>query len=394
MAGHPIAALADDLTGAAEIAAIGNCHGLPTRIFSSTDSATCDGLAVHDSDSRLLSSAEAAQRVSTISRRIAVQKPTFVFKKTDSVLRGNVVAEVVALAKALNLQRVLLVPANPSLGRTISNGQYFIQGTPINETSFAKDPHHPAKSSNVADLLGPSLDWPVNIIKVNEPMPDRGIIVGEATSSHDVSHWASRFDAHTLPAGGAEFFQACLKQLQFVPKPVALPSFTGPALVITGSLTPAREKLIAHATAASWPVHTMPASLAGHREQAFSLWLTSLTRTLADRHLALTQSPKIDLADHATSMRIRENFAEFVKRLLSENTLNHLVVEGGATAAAISETAGWTSFDVVGEWATGVIALRPTKAPQILFTIKPGSYTWPEILWRELDAVCIAATKS
>jgi uncharacterized protein YgbK (DUF1537 family) len=388
MAGLTIAALADDLTGAAEIAAIGKRHGLSTHILTAASTPSGHtGLTVHDSDSRLLSPAEAAQRVTLLGSALAAQKPAFVFKKTDSVLRGNVVAEVVALARSLGLRRVLLAPANPSLGRTITQGQYYIQGVPINQTSFAHDPHHPAKSSSVADLLGSSPDWPVSIIKAGAPLPDHGIAVAEARSSAEVEAWAKRMDKATLAAGGAEFFMACLKQLGLSTLTPATLAPQGPNLVVTGSLTPARQKLLEHAQTRHWPIHAMPVPLAReHFEMAdFIQWFESLAGALNATSLAVTESPKFVLDDHPTAQQIRLRFGQLVRRLLEKKVIGHLIVEGGATAAAISEAAGWTRFDVAGDWAPGVIALRPTNAPQLLFTIKPGSYSWPENLWQLLD---------
>jgi uncharacterized protein YgbK (DUF1537 family) len=194
-------------------------------------------------------------------------------------------------------------------------------------------------------------------------------------------------DQATLAAGCAEFFQACLKQQGFTPTSSNQPSPEGATLVVTGSLTPARQKLLEHAQNAHWPIQAMPGELAGENFEAdkFSHWIEQIAQSLISRKLALTESPRVALDDHATAHRIRRGFGQMVHQLLAKNAIGHLVVEGGATAAAISEAADWTSFNVAGEWAPGVIALHPINAPQILFTIKPGSYHWPENLWRQLD---------
>ncbi|MFT3870726.1 MAG: four-carbon acid sugar kinase family protein [Nibricoccus sp.] len=384
MAGPSIAVLADDLTGAAEIAAIGKRHGLPSRIFASTAQSRpfSAGLSVHDTDSRLLTAAKAAERVTATAASLGDADTAFIFKKTDSVLRGNVVAEIVAFARATGKRRILLVPANPSLGRTISKGQYFVQEVPIAETNFARDPHHPAKSSSIVELLGPSPDWPVSVLASGAPLPEQGIIVGETTTSADVAHWAAHLDRDTLAAGGADFFQACLKQFGLAPKPTSIPKSPGLVLIVTGSLTPARETLLAHASSVGWPVHTIAGDFA------------ALRRTFEMSSIILVQSPKTAVNDQALGARLRADFGELVRRLRSQVSLGQVVVEGGATAAAISEANGWTSFDVAGEWAPGVIALHPTAAPEILFTIKPGSYTWPENLWRQLDSCRVSFSKS
>ena len=52
----------------------------------------------------------------------------------------------------------MLIPANPSRGRCIANGRYFIHGTLLSETEFARDPEFPARSSDVLALLDSGSD--------------------------------------------------------------------------------------------------------------------------------------------------------------------------------------------------------------------------------------------
>jgi uncharacterized protein YgbK (DUF1537 family) len=58
-----------------------------------------------------------------------------------------------------------------------------------------------------------------------------------------------------------------------------------------------------------------------------------------------------------------------------------LVIEGGATAAAIVAALGWTAFDVEGNLAPGVVSMRPLakteRGKRFRIVLKPGSYPWP-----------------
>jgi len=395
MAGLSLTAVADDLTGAAEIAAIGHRHGLRSVICTRTGrSSKPSGLTVYDTDSRLLPEDEATLRLEALGHILSENRPQLTYKKTDSVLRGNVAAELLTLARSLGFRRVLLIPANPSLGRTTRSGEYFINGVPLHETAFAHDPHHPAHSASLIALLGDSPRFPVAVIKPGDPLPNHGIVLGE--TSADVEHWASLLDPQTLPAGGAEFFEACLKQQRLTPQPAATPTIIGPTLIITGALTPARQKLLGHARAAGWPSLPMPGSLASRERHndVSTKWIDHLAHSLAQSQLALTESPGLALDDHAAAKQIRHTFGDAVRQLHASRAIGHLVVEGGATAAAISETVGWSSFDVLGSWAPGVISLRPIANQTPVFTIKPGSYAWPETLWRQLDTCFVPSAQS
>ena len=77
--------------------------------------------------------------------RVGAQDAQRMFKKVDSVLRGPVAAEIEAALDGLGLDRAVLVPANPSRGRIIRDGAYFMDGVPLDETEFADDPMHPVR---------------------------------------------------------------------------------------------------------------------------------------------------------------------------------------------------------------------------------------------------------
>src|SRR5688500_14541293 len=118
--------IADDLSGAAEIAGIGHRYGLPTRLARERPKFFPPGLTVIDTESRSLPPAEAA---TTVARCVAGIDPgafDLIYKKTDSVLRGPVAAEIDALMTALRRPAGLLVPQNPTRARVIANGTYFI----------------------------------------------------------------------------------------------------------------------------------------------------------------------------------------------------------------------------------------------------------------------------
>src|SRR5262249_37763673 len=79
-----------------------------------------------------------------------------------------------------------------------------------------------------------------------------------------------------------------------------------------------------------------------------------------------------------TSKHLQQVLANLVASVLHTVHVDHLLLEGGATASAVCRRMKWTQLEVTGELATGVVQLRAadTSAPQII--IKPGSYPWPE----------------
>src|ERR1051326_6400221 len=149
-----IGVIADDLTGAAELGGVGLRHGLKAEVIIH---GRCDSeadLICFDTDSRSCAAKEAARRAALATRKLRKAGARWIYKKVDSVLRGQVVAEVRAIQKALGLRAVLLVPANPGLGRVIRHGQYYVKGKLINQRSSAHYPGCPGFSGIFLKLLG------------------------------------------------------------------------------------------------------------------------------------------------------------------------------------------------------------------------------------------------
>src|SRR3954468_12100362 len=151
-----IGVISDDLTGAAELGAVGLRYGLSAEIVTGGEPGGKAELMCLDTSSRSCPPEEAARRAAEAARSLKGAGASWIYKKVDSVLRGHVAAEVDAVMKELGLKVALMVPANPLLGRVIRDGRYYVRGKPIQETEFAQDPEYPRKSAGVLELLGGS----------------------------------------------------------------------------------------------------------------------------------------------------------------------------------------------------------------------------------------------
>jgi uncharacterized protein YgbK (DUF1537 family) len=395
-----IAVIADDFTGAAEIAGLGWRHGLRTEIVAwhraqpGAPARSKPDLVVFDSDSRNLSPTAARRRVRTLALALPVGRPDWVFKKVDSVLRGNVLAEIRALQRTLDLPRALLVPANPNAGRTIRDGIYCIHGTPIDRTDFRHDPRYPRRSPRVLDLLNdPSARATFcctcnkRLPGVEQGLPPQGVAVGEASTFTDVQHWAAVADAKTLVAGGADFFRALLERKLGLKSEVRSPKCevgefgpVAPWLFVCGSLAESSLQFIAARRAEGWPVLLMPEDLVGAgraRQAGLAHWAEATAQALAGHPRVIIGIGCGLVPGARTPERLGRLLTSAVEAVLARAPPAAICVEGGATAAQLIARLGWQRLGVAGEFATGVVGLRPAERPGLLLVCKPGSYAWP-----------------
>ncbi|HEY4108827.1 four-carbon acid sugar kinase family protein [Puia sp.] len=356
-----IAVIADDLTGAAELGGIGLRHGLTTEIRTAVGTATNAQLLVIAADSRSKKQADAIEEMTVITRELRLLKPEFIYKKTDSVLRGHVIAELKAHLQALDYRLALLIPANPSLGRTIRDGHYYLNDKPIHQTSFSIDPEFPVVSSDLQDMLH-TKDQPIPIRKPSDELPVRGIVVGEVRSNEDLHHWAKSIPPKTLLAGAAGFFSAIL-DTRYPTIPSAIPTLKSPILYVSGSTFEPNRILIREQAANGGPVTWLwePG------------WQNSLLSNLQDRRQAIVaMNPSNDPA-----LQLRTRMASDLAPILKQVNPAELIIEGGSTAYAILQQMGWHTFIPEQELAQGVVRMSVPEASGLHITVKPGSYAWP-----------------
>jgi D-threonate/D-erythronate kinase len=127
-----IAIVADDLSGAVEAAAafLSRTSRIDVILSKSFRPQASPVVTVADTDSRHIEPAAAARRVTAAFD--AVRDVPIVLKKVDSLLRGNLVAELVA-ARSVRAN-MIVATALPAAGRTVRNAVVHLGGRPIGDT--------------------------------------------------------------------------------------------------------------------------------------------------------------------------------------------------------------------------------------------------------------------
>jgi len=380
-----IVVIADDLTGAAELGGLALRYGLATEITTRVNPASTADLLIIATDTRSLPKAAAEAVVQEVSAGLEQLRPKLVFKKIDSVLRGHVLAEINIQKEQLHLKKALIVPANPGLGRTVVNGTYLLHGQPLHLSSFSQDPEFPISSSLVPHMLY-AREGDIHVLKTHEAMPETGVVVGEVKDATDLATWCSRIDAGTLVAGAAEFFTAMLESLNIRPASAVdhMAVLQSPALMICGSAFHKSRSFVKEMAQNGFPVSYMPASLIEKASAAndllFKQWMN-------DTFSQLKKTGKAAVAVHhdikdkeVDALAVRTVMAAAAAYITERIQLNELLVEGGATAAAVIRKLDIETLYPVAELAPGVTRMQVKEKKDLFLTLKPGSYEWPPSL--------------
>ena len=374
--------LADNLTGACEIAGIAHRAGLKTRLSMDPEAPPSEPgtFVVVDTETRRLSGALAAARMKYFATPLP--RDAKVFKKSDSILRGPVSDETAALASHLRRPLTLLVPANPLFDRCIERGRYNIGGVPLQDTPFGRDPLNPAFTDSVVNLLGawhgPGPSIPVSLAP-KDPLPANGLVIGDTVTPNDLDTWAARLTSEMLPAGGAPFFSRLLSVAPDTGPTDEPDCLDVPTLLLSGTTTPSQRALLG-ASPDAVPLSLEELDRRG--DSALTAWLKQVMRHLRKHNRAIVYVDGPLGVDSATRGHISCAHAFLTESFASHFGTKpwHLIVEGGATAAAIASALGHRHFGVHKNWGPGMVTLAPTPGPFPWFTLKPGSYPWPSSL--------------
>jgi len=193
----------------------------------------------------------------------------------------------------------------------------------------------------------------------------------DAQSTADLLNCAAAIDPGTLPVGGADFFAALL-QTQAATSATAPPASVPPRRGTT---------LVACGSKASWPQRQREAEAQGLPAFALPHAVAAVTEALRTSSCVLLGIGDGPSTAGVSPARLTDRFTATVVRVLRDATVDRLLLEGGATAAAVVRAQGWTRLCAGAEAAPGVGVLRPFDSDQPWLIIKPGSYPWPREIW-------------
>ena len=312
-----IAVIADDFTGAAELAGISLRYGLKVELCVGEVQFKNADVLIVSTDSRSLKKSEAIRVTEDLLKNILELKPKLVYKKIDSVLRGYVLNEVKVQMMLMKKARAFIMPANPSLNRTIRNGNYFIDNIRITETGFAHDPEFPIKRDSVKEIL----DNEVEVLKSNDELPDKGIVVGEVNAFEDYDYWASKINEETVVVGAGDFFTALLNK-HYLPRQQKQFEIQLPHLYVCGTAFKERKEFIKKLNCVSY--------LPGVVNE---VWLKKINEIIKNKQKVVIAID--EPADAALLLRTR--MAKAVGEIVKREAIKEIFIEGGSTAASILE---------------------------------------------------------
>lgn len=368
------AIIADDLTGAADAAAAyGPTHTSSVILDVGSTWPEAEILSIN-TESRYLAAEEAAAAVTSAVGR-ALEQDRRVFKKIDSLLRGNVGAEVAAaLAKVGNGRGrglALVAPAFPATGRTTLGGIVHVGGVQNTEGRFGGDVAGALAAGGLTvDLLaGESGRTPEKLAAHLQDVQERGIdaVVLDASSDQDLQAVAAAAGLLDFPAllVGSGGLAAHIAAREAVTARNAQVRHVSRTLTVIGSYSSlARQQTEALVAAGAEHITLDHDAL---EEPAVA---RRVAEAMTRNDVVLTPDP-MGTVDKAQALVVAEALARATAAGIGH--CDALVMTGGETATAVLKALGAGSFTVLGEIEPGVVmSLLPEPLP--LLVTKAGAF--------------------
>lgn len=377
--------IADDFTGALDTGVQFATAGVATRVITSQNvsfeayAQTCTVLVV-DAETRHLTAAEAYSIVFEIVSKAEEARIPHIYKKTDSALRGNVGAELTALLRASCERALPFLPAFPQMERNTINGSLYIQGVPVADSVFGRDPFEPVTCSDVRSLIALQSDLPTVGCPVCASAKDRdGILVFDTSSVDDLQIIGNQLkqDGNLHILAGCAGFASVLPDLLELEgdKHQPIPALGEYFTVICGSVNPITVAQVSYAQAKGF-AHCQ---LEPEQKLSSGYWQTARGEEMLQalyRMLETNPHRILDTNDPGSNRKTADYAARFgmdmqdirravsdtigylVSRLFSHEALGTLLITGGDTLLQCMEYMGVHEIEPLGEMDAGVVLSR------------------------------------
>ncbi|MDR2726884.1 MAG: 4-hydroxythreonine-4-phosphate dehydrogenase PdxA, partial [Deltaproteobacteria bacterium] len=410
--------VADDLTGANDTGVQLLNHGLAASV-SIEDGAspplseivvqTGAQALVFDTESRNIPAQDAARRVADLAGgliRFAGQ--SVFYKKVDSTLRGNLAAEVQALADALGLRTVVFTSAFPRNGRVVRGDVLYVDDVPVAETAMARDPFKPVRTSSLTRIMAEAYPDAKSLLlpALRDPQALAAALAGEgcvccdAESDADLlalvrGMLAIRPAQEVLWVGSAGLAGALLTAGGESTVPLPAPpgaSSAAPVLLVLGSVQPknreqARRVLSAGEAA---PVFLDMQAFLADPEAESSRLLCACSELLASgRSVLLATAHSEDDIRLGSSEAVALLVAGVARKLLTAVPMRGLFVTGGDMAVRVLAALECRTARIEREVESGVplVRLQGGVCPGLAVITKAGAFGNDETLRRCLAAL-------
>lgn len=395
--------LSDDFTGALDTGIQFVKYQAKTRIFVGSETDDIDfekedaEVLVVNLETRHLSKEKAYETVYKIVAKAVEAGIPYIYKKTDSVLRGNIGSELSAAIHAGGIKFLPFIPALPKMSRVTRGGIHYAENIPISDTVFGKDLYDPVLSSRVKDLFSGCDVQVAELSKSNHydtDFKDNTIGVFDAENDQDVlriaKHLKEKNQLHVM-AGCAGFASVLSEVITLSKGSVTVPQLNNPLLVVCGSIHPVTRKQVEYAEKIGYkrvslePQQILEADypdsgegqqwIASFKEELKNNKVVMIDTGISNPEVYASYSKKMGIELTQAGKMIAKGLSRITKELIDEQWTGVVMVIGGDTLAQFFRATKCSEIELVCELEPGTVLSRVKLDEKMVWVIsKSGGF--------------------
>lgn len=376
--------IADDFTGAldtgvklAEKGAVTNVVTGDKQDFDYMGKCKEEVLVVN-AESRHMTAAEAYKAVYEIVRKAKAAGVECIIKKTDSGLRGNIGSELAAALDASGEQALHFIPAFPKMHRVTKKGIHYIDGVPVHESVFGKDPFEPVTTSDVTEIIGMQSGVPVLLSNAHNELLSPAvpsIILYDAEQDEELEAIGRKLTENGklhVAAGCAGLASALPSLLKLGGKEPVMPCLNENFLVMCGSVNPVTQKQLDYAQTCGFTrIRMTPEQKLKEGylktpdgEAAIENWMKILkdtgrciidTNDLADGGETSSYAQMKNMSSEMMRKEIASNLGYVLKRFMEKGVECTVMITGGDSLMGFMKQIEVNEITPVCELAPGIV---------------------------------------
>ena len=412
------AAIADDYTGASDLAGMLHWAGVPAvQVFGVPEdpleeAGLAGGAVIVALKTRSAPREEAVElslRALRQLRKLDPRQVQFKYCSTfDSTPRGNIGPVTEALLEAMGVGCTVAVPALPVNGRTQYLGHLFVDGRLLSESPLRDHPLNPMTDSNLVRWLAAQTSARVGLV----PLPV--VLAGSAAIQHSLRELESQgvrialVDAVTdadldaiaaavagmpLITGGSGITLALARLWRrqggpsSPPAAPRLPRGRG-TLILAGSCSAATLEQLDRWEAAGHAI--LRVSEPAQVSSAAGYARAEIART-GIATIASSAAPSRRNDGPQAARAFETAFGELAAEVVREGLADNIIVAGGETSGAVVDALAVKAARVVGLVAPGVPSLLSLDGRGLWLVLKSGNFGGPDFFadaLRQREELC------
>ena len=402
--------IADDLTGATDVALMLATHGMNTSLFlgipAAAETSWADAIVIA-LKTRTVAPDDAVAESLAASRWLRAQGASqqyFKYCSTfDSTDAGNIGPVAEALLDEVGGDRTVFVPAFPANGRTVYQGHLFVGDHLLSETGMRDHPLTPMRDANIVRVLQRQVSDKTSVGLVSSAIVSAGadairarvdelhandgrFVVVDAIADRDLLNIGAACDRLALLTGGSGLAMGLPRNFRRVGLladghgVAALPALPGPTAILAGSCSEATRGQIDALSGGVRAVYIDAEKLLTGEINSANL-LDDACGRLDEDAVLVYSSAEPDRVGELQERFGRAEVSNAVERAtgdvaagLAAAGVCKFIVAGGETSGAVAQALQLTEFRIGPEIEPGVPWTIATGASERLLAFKSGNF--------------------